>query len=1169
MRDRPPRQAPVVRIAHPYALHSHFVGRERERRELCRWWRGSRSPIMLVDAIGGVGKSALAWVWLHVDVLRRDLAVHTPRIGGRLDAPETVFWWSFYGHNSKFRDYVVSHDEFLHGRSPRATRLDDRVDRLLRALADRRHLVVLDGLERILSAYERLSAMHDGDDVEEWAHQEPGRKRFSSLSDFRAVRFFQSLAATGARARVLCTSRLVPEEFRSADDADDLWAGIERRTLEGLDPQSALAFFRYYGVECHLGDVQLLCAPLKYHPLYLRLLAAYLNNLAPEERADVPRLARTFDANDAVARRRHLIDIGYAQLDSTAQRVVSTLAAFRSAVEPRTLQSVCGVGAAACRRALNAAERAGFILRDEKTKSCDMHPIVRAFAYERLTVPERQAVHRTAATHLAVLTAEQRNGALETVPLTHVLRKARDRTIADHFAGRLSDIGVPDATARRLAVVVELIWQLTRSDQHEQAVALYRDRLADVLFFKFGAYSEAVALLNDLRTGILDCDPAEQVWMLNALAMCYSRMGLMQEARPLYDEAMRIAREHEITLSLAIILQNLSEDLLWQGRLRECDAVLLESRAFGVREQHDGIVGLSYRLRGFVLNLTGQSGGEDELQTALRLLSDKHMPQAELYVHTNVAWGRILRGDSAHAFAELTLAEELSRPLGYQRDGVRIEYLKGKASRGIGAYEVASEHLRQALAQCRQIGLVEFEAQILTELARTIVATAPVEHVPGEVWTSLRDALRVARRSGLRIHEADVHVALAEASLRGRASFNEDVSDVHTRGPAWVTACEREVVAALACAECDGPPFRYQRVYDEARGIGAELKIARREPRVRRRDRVKARSRRRTGTPDVKREPIRILHISDLHLSPETSELQFSQLETDLRRELKVPALDYIVVSGDVANGARSTEYAAATQFLQKLRDRFTVASDHLLVVPGNHDVDWDAGDAAYDAVSAPTVAASDRVPDPVRYRSRFEAFARFYANIDPASVYALHYRDQVLVRDFPEHELLFVGFNSAWHCDRRFPARAEIHRDALAEVVDRLNEGHGDGHLRIAVWHHPVSGSEAMASAFVDLLTVCQVRLCLHGHVHETRKGFHEYDRKRGVHLVGAGTLGAPTDQLVPGKGWQYNLLLVNRDTRRITVETRKREDDMGSWCADARWGSKNAPKPRYTIAY
>jgi len=56
--------APALYANPPYALTYHFVGREQELRDLDRW-ASSEETAMVYEAIGGMGKSALAWEWLR------------------------------------------------------------------------------------------------------------------------------------------------------------------------------------------------------------------------------------------------------------------------------------------------------------------------------------------------------------------------------------------------------------------------------------------------------------------------------------------------------------------------------------------------------------------------------------------------------------------------------------------------------------------------------------------------------------------------------------------------------------------------------------------------------------------------------------------------------------------------------------------------------------------------------------------------------------------------------------------------------------------------------------------------------------------------------------------------------------------------------------------------
>ncbi len=314
---------------------------------------------------------------------------------------------------------------------------------------------------------------------------------------------------------------------------------------------------------------------------------------------------------------------------------------------------------------------------------------------------------------------------------------------------------------------------------------------------------------------------------------------------------------------------------------------------------------------------------------------------------------------------------------------------------------------------------------------------------------------------------------------------------------------------------------------------------------------------------------VRILHLSDLHLgTPSDARRYRTQLETDLRAELGISRLDYLVISGDVANRCTPAEYDAARLFVEGLSRRLSIAPQRIIVAPGNHDLSWEISRQAYLPVSQaelpdplPTEAYIPQGPeggllrDEALYRRRFEHFGRCFYKPVCGLPYPSDYEAQGLLHPFSRDRLLFLTLNSAWQVDHHFRARQGIHMDALAAALDQL-QGRYEDWLKIAVFHHPVAGPEMMDEAFLQLLTVHGFRLCLHGHIHEAAQGFYRYDSERGLHIVGAGTFGAWTRELAPGIPWQYNLLVYDLAAGTITVETRKRERANGAWMADARWG-------------
>jgi small GTP-binding protein len=332
-----------------------------------------------------------------------------------------------------------------------------------------------------------------------------------------------------------------------------------------------------------------------------------------------------------------------------------------------------------------------------------------------------------------------------------------------------------------------------------------------------------------------------------------------------------------------------------------------------------------------------------------------------------------------------------------------------------------------------------------------------------------------------------------------------------------------------------------------------------------------------TATEDQR---IHILHLSDLHFTDDTfADVWRSQLETDLKQELGVLRLEYLIISGDVANYSTEKEYDVAFAMVDGLVKRFGLDASRVVVVPGNHDLNWDLSEEAYPFVSKrklpsplpadhciPAGEAGALLRDDALYRDRFAHFnTHFYRRVYSGQDYPTEYADQALFIERPEDKILFLGLNSSWQLDHHFRKRASIHIPALSRALDRLQDGKYDGWLKAAVWHHPITGKEMMNDEFMQLLAVHGFQICLHGHIHEAIQGFHHYDDRRGIRIIGAGTFGAPANEQVTGIPLQYNLLTFDPKSGEMMVNTRKKEKPEGAWSADARWGDKNDPKGWY----
>ncbi len=328
-------------------------------------------------------------------------------------------------------------------------------------------------------------------------------------------------------------------------------------------------------------------------------------------------------------------------------------------------------------------------------------------------------------------------------------------------------------------------------------------------------------------------------------------------------------------------------------------------------------------------------------------------------------------------------------------------------------------------------------------------------------------------------------------------------------------------------------------------------------------------------TARIKQEPIRILHLSDLHVSADTDPYTLLQpLVADLEDDKQgfgLERLDYLVISGDLTNRASAEEFELAYQFISMLLERFKLNPLRTVIIPGNHDLSWDR--EVYEWKSKRKIDPSGLkagnyveqgegylIRDDGKYHLRFENFSKFYHSLIQQP-YPLKAPDQCLSFLFDETGVQFISMNSSWEIDEYFKERAGINSGALARGLAKADEeirrAKDDKRiakdaevLRIAVWHHPVTGNEKIFNdAFMEQLRAAKVKLCLHGHVHEERPDVVFYHRPPMIHIAGAGSFGAVAAHRPESTPRLYNLIEIARDHSRIEVYTRSMRKDEGAW--------------------
>lgn len=328
-----------------------------------------------------------------------------------------------------------------------------------------------------------------------------------------------------------------------------------------------------------------------------------------------------------------------------------------------------------------------------------------------------------------------------------------------------------------------------------------------------------------------------------------------------------------------------------------------------------------------------------------------------------------------------------------------------------------------------------------------------------------------------------------------------------------------------------------------------------------------------------------ILHISDLHRSPNdplsNNEL-ISSLIADrdqyVNEEPAVHAPEAIIVSGDLVQGLPldspnypedlEAQYQEAYDFLVELTTRFVDGDrSKVILVPGNHDIDWNASFAAMEIIEDSRVpkdiykliANPDSgyrwdwqsrsaywISDEAKYKHRLSFFdnliEQFYAELSlPSSIGS---NNSYGLFELDGGRIAVAAFNSCTHNDC-FCRIGHIPMKDIAECHMDLRDTDDQYLLKIAVWHHNTDGSPA-TSDFMDpdivrFMINKGFRLGLHGHNHKSdfTPFTIEVSGEQQMAVVSTGSLCAGREALPSGVNRQYNVIEIGDDyaTARIHV--------------------------------
>lgn len=790
-------------VPHPYILTQTFFGRREELRLLDEWAE-SEDATMVIEAIGGIGKSALTWEWFN----RQDH--HT--FNG-------MIWWSFYESDSAISNFTRHALAYLTGKLLAAfdhMTQPEREQMLLQKLCEGRYLVVFDGLERIMVAYRRMDAPHILDDQVDVTLRD--------CIDPRTGTFLQRLTHC-AGSKVLISSRLMPADLENR--AGLLLVGVRRHQLSGLHPDDALELMRHLGIKGEPRTLRRFLAQFDHHSLLLSIIAGRIRDHRPAPgdfdawyRAEGQYLR--LSSLDLAQRRTHILQYALNGLDPVLRKLLGQIAVFRYRVDYQTLSvlnpfappepspvpppneeqlaqdrdrlayeeklreqdpqeyaksaplrrylrdRIAEMEAAlperkaayemyqralAEYRASNAYQRAqakfyaglreledrGLLQWDRTTNYYDLHPVVRAYAFEGLAGDERKAVFERIRDHFT---------SLPPTPLEDV----RD----------LSDLHRD----------LEIYHALVGEGLLDSAAEFYAGRLARVLHHNIAAYHTMVELLTPLFPQGIDQLPAvssaeHQSACLNHLASAYGYLGQNERALVLKGLKIQLNLDRRDSANLGVGLRNYAISLRADGRIAAARRAI--ELALELASADGDLDGRAFSHLS-MLAITVTTGHWDEAETYYeafcedppRLQTVVWQAEAERYR----AAALVYQGqDSMDALNEAwALAVHSHDALGMRH----LHRLRGEIAMWRGSPDAAAEHFQDAIALARQHGGADLAiylgclarvraAQRAYGPARALIAESfdqpyltqlhDIHNNAAEVWLALDEPEQAARHA--------------------------------------------------------------------------------------------------------------------------------------------------------------------------------------------------------------------------------------------------------------------------------------------------------------------------------------------------------------------------------------------------------------------------------------
>jgi len=517
-----------------YILTDTFIGRASEL-DLLDDWAKSTNPYMVVEGLGGLGKSALTWEWFQ-----KRATYSIPNLAGRI-------WCDFYGPNASLIGSLRNVFAYIFREYPPLEfSIQELSKAILQQLKKRPFLLVFDGFERMLAAYHRWDKAQQRDDQIDSA-----KRACVDPRDAEVLKQFLNCSPS----KVLISTRLFPSALE--DRTGRPGRGVAYHHLNGLSRADTLAYFRHVGIRGNESKMLDFAKKFGNHSLVLKVICGDICNYFrkpgdfdvwfndPEQGGKIK-----LSELDLKQNYTHILEFALKGLDEPKQKLLSRLAILSEhldydtvfIINPYLPERPAGMSLQdfvqsqpvqdsrqQFEKALRELGDRGLVQWDRQTGHFDMHPVVRGHAADLIPEADRHATFLTVRDHFQAMPAEDHKEASELSQVRHSIEIYRSC-----LGAGLSD---------------------------EAATFFRKGEFTNTLLFRIAAFP----LVEELLKPLLETDSNGQPrltdqenrpWVLNSFAITIGCLGREAESLGIYKQALRVDIDRKKWSGAATDLRN-------------------------------------------------------------------------------------------------------------------------------------------------------------------------------------------------------------------------------------------------------------------------------------------------------------------------------------------------------------------------------------------------------------------------------------------------------------------------------------------------------------------------------------------------------------------------------------------------------------------------------------